>query len=640
MSEREHFASSFGNWLASTPEGSATLTVNDSRALLTLSGGVAPQSAFLYRAFQHASDHIFATCVRNDTNASLGLFVLHKATAPVGDIGTNIDAMEAFGVRFMTATTRRPRVHYWNAAGVQQFWDDATLAWTTSTTVGSIPSGQNDSSLILGYQWDVTNQRVRLFVIGAGSGTTKIEACGPKLFCLTDWIAFSGMRNSGSSTLWLALGKPANQVAQTGASQVEWTRIETGTKRFAAANQANVTAGAYSIKLWEGYGQSPAEGGGSAARFWLASGAAPRTSLICGPGTQPWCSVQTQMAAGIRENDATLWCFFTGRSAQYSSVGVTKSTDGGNTWTPYASNPIVAQVTGTNLQNCGNVSVVKDMQEPDAAKRYKLFLSFSDTAGNWRIYLYTASAPESTWTQQGVLAAPDAASPTGYRLNANPIYHNGEWLLIHDNWIWRGPALNIASLTKQALGVNLGGSGVSQAATVLSSTSRIFSVASSTGFVQDAMVQLDDSPDGSIWAINRIRKNLNATQAELYELTPGYAAGAVIQRYDVANVSLHGVYRDPQSSEWCWYITFFGFGNSLQTTGLAVSSSPLVVPTIDWFDTPQVWLARNGNTGTSENMKFFDPPVTPAAGGAPSDLTMYYRVKRARDDRYHWRCKP
>jgi hypothetical protein len=534
MSEREHFASSFGNWLAATPQGSASVAVNDSRALFTLSGGAAPQSAFIYRALPHSSDHIFATCVRNDTDAGLSLYVLNKATPPVGDTGTNISAIESFGLRFQTVTTRRPRLHYWNTAGTQQFWNDATLSWTTTSAVGSTPSGQNDSSLIVGYQWDVSGQRVRFFVIGAGAGTVKIEACGPKIFCLTDWVPFSSLRFSGSSTLWIVLGKAANQVAQTGASQAEWTRIETGTKRFAGANQADVTAGAYSIKLWEGYGLTPAEGGGSAARFWLPSGAAPRTSIICGPGTQPWCSVQTQMAAGIRENDGTLWCFFTGRSGQFNSVGVTKSTDGGNTWTPHAANPIVQQVTGTNLQNCGNVSVVKDMQEPNAARRYKLFLSFSDASGNWRIYLYAASAPDSTWTQLGILAAPDAASPTGYRLFANPIFFNGQWLLIQFSWMWRGAVLNLASLTKVPFVVNLGFSGVSQVTTAISSTSRTFSVGNSTGFIEDAMVQLDESPDGAVWAINRIRKNLSGTQAELYERTPGYSPGAVIERYRVS----------------------------------------------------------------------------------------------------------
>ncbi|HEV8362560.1 MAG TPA: hypothetical protein VGQ52_03500 [Gemmatimonadaceae bacterium] len=614
ISEREHFASSLGKWAAVTA-GDGAVTVTDSMAKMEVFGA-ASSGAAIRRAFPHVTNHIFAANVRNaQDNPNATLRILNKATAPTCDTAANLAAIENMGIDFNTVSgTRRPRIFYRQPNGVQQFWNDGTKAWTNSSNVGSTPSGQNDSSLIYGYQWDVTNSRVRFFVIGAGSGTSQIEACGPKIFALTDWVPFSSIRDTGSTTLWITIGKLNTDPNNTGNAVVEWSRIEDGPKIYAAANQATVSASAYSIKLWESYG----------GRFWLQSGSAPqRTSIVTQGGTQPWCSIQTQMGAGVTDDDGTMWLFFNGRSAANNSVGVTKSTDGGVTWTPFSGNPIIQQVTGTNLQNLSNISAVKDMLEPNAAKRYKLFVGALGADGNRRIFLYSASAPESTWTQEGMLAGPDVDSPTGYAaIHMNPIYHNNTWHVFTPFWRWSGSQLNLASLVKSAHLLGLEHQNVSQVISAISSTSRTVTVANSAGFIEDAMIIIDDDTNPAEWALNRVRKNVNGTTFEMYERTPGYAPNAKSNRLDAGDVSMHHVSFDEARNEWCFYVGFFRvtatfnqggtIAVNIQTCGLAVANSPLAMPAIDWFDTPQVWLARDQNTGTSENMKFFDPPL-PAA---------------------------
>lgn len=628
ISEREHFASTLGKWAAVTA-GDGTVTVTDSMAKVELFGA-ASSGAGILRSFPHITNHIFAACVRNaQNNPNATLRILHKATTPTCDTAANLGAIENIGIDFNTVGgTRRPRIYYRQPNGVQQFWNDATKAWTTTATVGSTPSGQNDSSLVYGYQWDVTNSRVRLFVIGAGSGTSQIEACGPKIFALTDWVPFSSIRDTGSTTLWITIGKLNTDPTNTGNAVVEWSRIDDGPKIFAAANQATTAPSPYSIKLWESYG----------GRFWLQSGSSPqRTSIVTQGGTQPWCSTQTQMGAGVTEDDGTMWLFFNGRSGANNSVGVTKSTDGGVTWTPFSGNPIIPQVTGTNLQSLGLISAVKDMLEPNPAKRYKMFVGALGADTNRRIFLYTASAPESTWTQEGMLAGPDADSAIGYLgVHMNPIYYNNQWYLFTPFWMWSGPALNLASLVKSAHVFGFDHQNVSQVASAISSTSRNVTVANSAGFIQDAMIIIDDDTNSSEWALNRIRKNVSSTVFEMYERTPGYAPNAKCNQLDAGDISLHHVSFDEVRQEWCFYIGFFRvtatfnqggtIAVNLQTCGLAVANSPLAVPVIDWFDSPQVWLARDQNTGTSENMKFFDPPLPagqkvamlPAAAGAVS----------------------
>lgn len=607
ISERQHFASTLGKWAAVTA-GDGAVTVTDSTARIELFGAAASGAGIL-RAFPHVTNHIFAACVRNaQDNPNATLRILHKASTPTCDTAANLAAIENIGIDFITVGgTRRPRIYYRQPNGVQQFWNDATKAWTTTATVGSTPSGQNDSSVIYGYQWDVTNARARLFVIGAGSGTAQIEACGPKIFALTDWIPFSSIRDTGSTTLWLTIGKLNTDTANTGNAVVEWTRIDDGPKIFAAANQATVTASNYSIKLWESYG----------GRFWLQSGSSPqRTSIVTQPGTQPWCSAQTQMGVGVLEDDGTMWFFFNGRSAQHNSIGVTKSTDNGVTWTPFSGNPIIPQQTGTNLQSLGIVAGVKDLLEPNPAKRYKLFVNALGADTFRRIYLYTAGAPDGTWTQEGLLAGPDADSATGYPgPHMAPIYYNNTWYIFTTFWMWSGPALNLASLTKTPHVFNLEKQNISQVISAISSTSRSVTVANSAGFIEDAMIIIDDDNDPTAWALNRVRKNVNATTFEMYERTPGYAPNAKTNRLDAGDISLHHVMYDPVRQEWCFYIGFFRvtatfnqggtiFVN-IQTNGMATANSPLATPVIDWFDTPQVWLARDQNTGTSENMKFF-----------------------------------
>ncbi len=628
ISEREHFASTLGKWAAVTA-GDGTVTVTDSMAKMDVFGA-ASSGAGILRAFPHVTNHIFAACVRNaQDNPNATLRILHTATTPTCDTAANLGAIENMGIDFNTVSgTRCPRIYYRQPNGTQQFWNDATKAWTTTSTVASTPSGQNDSSLIYGYQWDVTNSRVRFFVIGAGAGTAQIEACGPKIFALTDWAPFSSIRDTGSTTLWLTIGKLNTDTNNTGNAVVEWTRIDDGPKIFAAANQATVLASNYSIKLWESYG----------GRFWLQSGSAPqRTSIVTQGGTQPWCSVQTQMGAGVTEDDGTMWLFFNGRSGTNNSVGVTKSTDGGVTWTPFSGNPIIQQQTGTNLQSLGLISAVKDMLEPNPAKRYKMFVGALGADANRRIFLYSASAPESTWTQEGMLAGPDVDSPTGYPgVHMNPIYHDNTWHVFSTFWRWSGPALNLASLVKSPHVFNLERQNVSHVASAISSTSRNVTVANSAGFIQDAMIIIDDDTNPSDWALNRVRKNVSGTVFEMYERTPGYAPNAKSNRLDAGDISLHRVSFDEARQEWCFYIGFFRvtatfnqggtISVNIQTTGLAVADSPLAFPVIDWFDTPQVWLARDQNTGTSENMKFFDPPLPagqkaamlPAAAGAVS----------------------
>lgn len=611
ISEREHFTSSLGNWAAVTA-GDGSVTVTDSMARMEVFGA-ASSGAGILRRFPHVTNHIFAACIRNaQDNPNATLRILNKVTTPTCDTAANLGAIENMGIDFNTVGgTRRPRIFYRQPGGTLQFWNDATKAWTSTATVGSTPSGQNDSSLIYGYQWDVTNSRVRFFVIGAGSGSSQIEACGPKIFALTDWVPFSSIRDTGSTTLWITIGKLNTDTNNTGNAVVEWSRIEDGPKIYAAANQATTAASNYNIKLWESYG----------GRFWLQSGSSPqRTSIVTQGGTQPWCSAQTQMGAGVTEDDGTMWLFFNGRSGTNNSVGVTKSSDGGVTWTPFSGNPIIQQVTGTNLQSLGLISAVKDMLEPNPAKRYKMFVGALGADTNRRIFLYTASAPESTWTQEGLLAGPDADSATGYPgVHMNPIYYNNTWYVFTTFWMWSGSALNLASLTKSAHVMGLEHQNVSQVASAISSTSRNVTVANSAGFTQDAMIIIDDDTNPSEWALNRVRKNVSGTVFEMYERTPGYAPNAKTNRLDAGDMSLHHVSFDEVRQEWCFYVGFFRvtatfnqggtIAVNIQTCGLAVANSPLAMPTIDWFDTPQVWLARDSNTGTSENMKFFDPPL-------------------------------
>lgn len=612
MSEREHFASALGNWTAIT-DGDGTVTVADSAAKMEMFG--AAGGCGIYRALPHTKDHIFAACVRNSQqNPSVRLRILDKATAPVVESNTTINGYECFVLDFYVGSTTRGRMYYRDTGGTPQFWNNSTFAWTT-TAVDGVPSVQFDDSHIIGYQWDATNARLRLFWINVSSGTTQTEACGPKLFGLTDWVNLSSIRGATSSTLWISLGHIFNNNAATGTCYVEWTRIDDGAKILCATNQAP-SQGPYNQKLWESYG----------GRFWLPSGAAPqRTSLITYAGLQSWCAYHTQFSAGIQEDNGDLWHFFNGKatSGGANSIGVTKSTDGGLTWTPYASNPIITDGTAS----LAHMGCAKDMLEPDANKRYKIVVT-AQSGGTEEIRLYTAAQPDTTsWTLEGVIAEPDGDSALGYGGTwMNPIHFNGEWLFISigggistGEWLWRGPRLTVADLKKSPISLGLGAQNVSQVPSAISSTSRVVTVPDTTGFAEDGMVLIDDDTSVNDWAINRVRKVLSGTELELYHRTPGYASGCTINQADAGRIALMAIRYDSDRREWCFYITPFGWffhydnGGAVdaraEITGLAVSSSPLVAPTIDWFDTPQPWLARNDNQRSSENMTFYDKPV-------------------------------
>lgn len=218
-------------------------------------------------------------------------------------------------------------------------------------------------------------------------------------------------------------------------------------------------------------------------------------------------------------------------------------------------------------------------------------------------------------------------STDGPLLNAPPVYLGGVWRLYYTvdvstdpprNLVARSRELRAGTFVKDASLVYLPRSaGVEMTITAASSTSRTVSVTSTAGVVKDALVCYDQDATADNFRYGRVRKVVDATTLELYHLMPGISTTGVLRTMD-RGVS-YPTHVRPRGDRWEWRGTMFApmrfhasYVANVETSALWWATNPdREGPVVDWERSPGPYLARDGNSGSSENPTYAERPVHP-----------------------------
>ncbi len=624
-----HFddASLPGEWSALSGNG-GSVAMSDHGVLLT---GANTGYAAIVKAFDRTLGKYqrITACVRtSNQNFRPGMGLMYEVGGLTG--GTLAVQSPKFLCRaytYSSAGSWYGQLSYWDTGGAGHHWIDSSKAWGT-TSAASTPLISVDDYYIVGLDWDDEHDRVRLFWVHVASGSTfASEPHGPKLFALTDWVDLSSLQHGGqTSNLWLYLGWILAQTDTTGLTQhVEWVRHEWADARIPSFCNIKAYDSGTGYRL-RAYSSLRADGVKlPVSRTGYALDVVPATFESVNVGQ--WGSVTYDPVT------ATYWMTYAAGDGADMTIGLASASDPFGSWTKYGGNPILPRDSGTEYDQKVQSCLVLDYTEPDPAQRWKLVVSvLSALDGHLRVYLYTASQPDTTaWTRQGVLIDWDAGNldgDMGPELYAPPLYLHGRWYLHYVGLSTTPPFLNYVAVgdrlaagaftVDRAVNFLDAGNGVELTITSASSTSRLVGVGSTTGVQRDDVVMYDEDASDNNWRLGRVRKVVSATQLELYHLMPGIGTSGVLRTLTKGKQYAHHLM--PYGDEWLWHSTLFGtlfghasFSSGYEGAGLFRSPDPPPhgPPTPDRLNTPGWWLGRDGDTGSTENPRFVSAPVHP-----------------------------
>lgn len=429
-------------------------------------------------------------------------------------------------------------VTYFDATHTQQYWDGTNNVWTSTNTVTAASPTQDNDYYVSILDIDGPNARFRWHGLGLAfaSAGTWTSSQGARQFVLTDWVNFSSLEDT-SQGLWLVLGNVVNTNGRANDFRYEWVRYAEAPGNVYyqayAASKNSVNTG-HDLRTYfscDGY-------------VWVPQ---DRSTLIVARGStydaqeaqEPYFLGDTPGTSSFGGTDYLFYMGESGSPSFLQSINLATATYARpqtNTWTKYASNPILqVSATGTAQDDLqiGTPVVVFDA----TTGMYNLFYNGQSSVDNlWRTFLATATSPTGPYTKQGKIldVGASGAFDAKWARGQSLIRYGGQWILVYeakdgssvDHLGWATAPSLLGPYTKSGSSLRdpASGGNTSLTAALNSAPGRTVSVTSSTGFAQDVRVVLADSTNLDNYSESRVRKVVDASTLELYHGLTGFPA--------------------------------------------------------------------------------------------------------------------
>lgn len=635
----DHFpgASLNARWTALT-SGTGSVSVTDSYVSMASGGSGGAAGIYYTTKLDKAKSQLwlFAVSGQHTSGASIVANVVNKATAPVADTDANYDTITRFGWYLLGGgSSDALYLRYFDSSHTEFRWDGA---WTNGGSFAVQPVSSN-SYYILGFEIDAPNARFRLMSFGKNDAGGGFIDQGLRLWALSDWVLFSAIE--ASADLWLVIGAPFTDWAASKEWRCEWVR-------YAEQGSAGLIEG------WAASKDAIADGH-VVKHHWSYDGKIfvpqDRTTTALAPTGAGFESFEIQAPSIAYDGVNTDYMFYTGFNSDFSNtgIGVAKATHAvpqNGSWTRGGSNPIIVP-SGSEDRIRYSVAF-RDNLETDANKRWKLIYAARFTAdGNKRIQYATAPDPpdSSSWTKQGTLIGPGSAGDfdeLGTGDGAAVVYVDGVWHLFYEGMdaggltrVLHASGSSLTSLSKEVdVAYIAHQANGTTTLTANLTTSRTVTVASSTGFVQDGLVAIDQNTNNDEYAVSRVRKVVSSTSIELYHQMTGFTTTlpARIRQLDRApQYTPRAVIK--VGAEWWFFTVQWGIYSDDASVGALLETMVLythsgsgpasATPAIDHAAAPMMPLTEFTGRRSVENASILMLPLqeTPRYAYPTADVT-------------------
>jgi hypothetical protein len=637
MSWLDHFDTLDTTRWGTIVNGTGSVGVTDSMLELACPANNDCAAVYLKTPVVIGTPQMFAICLKSDAAAltQLPQWVTFVDTAGAPSHTTTALNDTRSRLRYSQVNGNAVNVAHWQAAHARKESDSAG-AWGAPTQV-SLANGRLDDFHIVIVEFDGTRFRFHLQSKGyTTAGVWEFDQ-GFRTFLITDWITNATLEAIANS-LWLCIGHLINNAgAHTGTIRVEWVRYADGPATHLYANSRDSGAG-WVVK-----------------HFYALDGkmfvGEDRSTNHIGLGTAgQWDDNNVKPGAVIKDG-ATYYSFYAGvqTGSGKSQIGyATKSTPDG-AFTRYASNPIIARQAGTHRDQVGVPYVVKDEADSDANKRWKMvYLGFSSIDSKWRLYYATAPAPDQAWTDQGLILGPGSAGSVDEFGCSNPVllHYGGQWVLYYGanatgtaaGWsTCRATGTSLLALTKDPLNPIIPRLADATEVITANISGRTASMASTTGFVKDMPVVIDQDTTTDNWTMDRVRKVNTNTSLELYHAITGFTTATPAKVFGLHSGSNSPAEILQVGNEWFFYVTPFQipaptatYNGYCETTGLLRASTALPAPSDlawDWPASPPIPQNQYAGMRSVENPVAARLPLT-AYTSAPGMRVLFHGARR------------
>lgn len=397
----DHFTGSTLNarWTAVTSGSTSAVCVNSTKisgsgtcpattsgeSVLVTTNTVNTDGAFIYKSIDKTKSQIWLFAA-NRTTATIGgvLWLVNRTSAPVPNAVVTFETDARMRVTWNNSVTSL-EMKKWDSSHVSNFWDAGTNAWGTSASTAFINTVRPDSYHVFGFEIDGPGARWRGMSFtreGTGFGA---KNNGLFMTSLTDWTSWSS-QESTSDTLYLVIGYPyTNSLTPT--NKIEWIYYADGPMKQYMINGKD-QASNYRITQVRGY-----SGLNGVPDFLIPE---DRTTVSIGTTGSGQDSFIVKDASIVLDN-GTYYAAYTEAGSNFQ-IGIASASSMTGTWTKAAANPIVVNSVGTVEEHVYNPALYKDMDEPDASKRWKLIYNGLDPTTTARVYMRTCAGPPTTCT--------------------------------------------------------------------------------------------------------------------------------------------------------------------------------------------------------------------------------------------------
>jgi hypothetical protein len=615
MSFIDHFdgASLDPRWTAVTA-GAGAVTVTDSYAKLDAPANA--DVAFLYIAIDKSVSQSWTFRYNPvTTNLRRYFWLLNRTSAPVGAAFSTFEADARIAVG-MSSGPLKTQFTYWSTSHTRTHWSTSGNAWNTTASSSALSQSAFDDYVEVTLEIDGPGARFRLIGVQRDSTNYSYEQ-GYRIFALTDWVNWSSLEST-ADTLYLVWGKPFTD-ANPGEARLELVRHADDAKQHAWVNGKPNLGGTYNIKHHHSYD----------GLLWIPQ---DRTTIAVQGTAGQWDS------GGVKDPwvegpiNGVYYMFYD----NVASIGLATATSPDGPWTKDAGNPILAATSGDESAvffPCARF----DPDESDANRKWKmLYAGFNGSTTKWRLFYATApdaggGAPGG-WTRHGLVYDAGAASSWNEDGNSGPIFDwiGGQWEVLFTGTRvdtrrkWRVGRLFGSDLLNLTAATNplLDHADASESLTA-NLSHRTASVASTTGFVKDQMVLLDQDSNADNFGLSRVRKVNAGTSLELYHALDGFTTAAPAKVIGWDEGAMHPRALRRIGSTWCLWITSFQITRGQPATYEAFMESVALLThtgatlgggtfAFDWLNTPGLLLTSWHHLRSSENIALLSAPIARA----------------------------
>jgi hypothetical protein len=632
MSFLDHFGSVESRWTTVT-SGAGSVGVSDSNLEIARTNAADVAYAYYNIAALDITDDwlwVFAAKCDNAAGQRIMMNVVNTSTPGTSMTQANWNnnvrvALELevnAGVYYATPS-------YWDTTPTRTRWDHGAQAWQTGAQDG-VRIGL-DNYVYIGLENDGTNERCRFLIWGQQSTGGYTVNQGYRLFTITNWVNWSSIETP-QTDMYLMLGHPMNDPTGGDDLFIEFAKLADGDKIHGWVNQTDVNGGTWSIRHIWSYDYL----------LWVPE--SKSIALNVGSGGS-WDDAHVQYPC-VLEVDGTYYMFYEGHDGSKKQIGVATASSPNGAWVKDGSNPILPIDAGKSENDVSRPEVILDRGESDPTKRFKMLYATHDgSPPPGYINLATAPDPTGPWTR-------DAGNPvltTGsagefdvtvlgdpnimFKRNGTwEVWYSGEGETGWDRGAWRSgraTGSSLDSLTKDGFGERI--EWQANGAQIASATvqgSRIVSMASTTGFIKDALVILDTDTTRDNFGLARIRKVNAGVSLELYnEMDMGGTAPSVRQQdrfesiyvTDIRNINGEMYFYCTAFKPWAQDVT--SYEAFCESSLLLTHSGPdpsSQTPAIEIEGSPFIAHGYNDDQRSIENFTMIKDPIVPTLSAAVS----------------------